>query len=235
DLLLVNAEHEFRAIGETGRLGQLCAFRALVFREHGEIVTAVSWARSALELLPPAQLNWRSICIGTLGLGEETFGHLDSAAERFAEARTMCEALGNRPFARANTILLAWVYLEKNELHRADVLFRQMLSEARAAGDLDDVGHILHGLAEIALSWNDLDAAWIDATEVVEITQAHPHESSYVDAMLILARVEHLRGQSDAAQVRCAALLAERAPAVLSADRQLNAAIAFEQARIALS
>src|SRR5262249_588959 len=80
---LVRAERGIRAVGETGRLGLLYAFHALLFRERGEIVTAVDRARAALELLPPAELNWRSICISTLGLGEETFGHLDNAAQRF--------------------------------------------------------------------------------------------------------------------------------------------------------
>src|SRR5262249_18253581 len=233
--LLLKAEHGIRAVGETGHLGQLYAFRALLLRESGDIVTAVGWAKAALELLPPTELNWRSICICTLGLGEEMFGHLDGATKRFAEARAMCEALGNRPFARANAILLGWVYLEKNDLHRAAALFRQILTEAKAISDLDDIGHILHGLADIALSWNDLDAAWAYANEVVEITRQYPHESTYVDAMLILARVEHLRAQNEAAQSRCAALLAGRTPAILSADKQLDTAIAFEQARLALA
>ncbi len=170
-----------------------------------------------------------------LGLGEENSGHLGSAAARYAEANALCEALGNRPFARGNTAMLGWIHLEQNELRHAATLFRQILTEARAIGDLDDVARTLHGLAEIALCWNDLDAAWAQAQEVIEVTRQYPHEPSHVYAQLILARVEQARGQSEAALARCAALLAGRPPAILSTEKQNDAAIAFEQACIALA
>lgn len=229
------AERGFKAAGKTGRLGQVFAFRALLLRERGEIAASVKWARAALEALPPQELTWRSMCVGNVGIGESTLGHLGNAAERFLEAQSMCEALGNRPFARANAALLGWVYMEQNELHRAAALFRGMLSDARAVGDLDDIGNALHGLAEIALCWNDLDAAWAQAQEVVDIAGQYPHQPFYILAVLILAQVEQARGYSEAALARCAALLAGRESAGAITEKRLNARIAVEQARIALA
>ncbi|MBA3943528.1 MAG: hypothetical protein H0X37_03080 [Herpetosiphonaceae bacterium] len=233
--LLIKALHGFSVAGETDRLGQVFAFRALLFRERSEIAAAVDCARVALEALPPHELNWRSICVGTLGLGEQGAGHLYRAGARFAEARAMCEHLGNRPFARANAIALSWILLEQNELQRAAPLFRQMLAEARAMGDIEDMANALHGLAEIALCENDLDAAWTKAEDVVDVMRQYPHESAHVDAALILARVEQAHGQSEAALARCAALLVRQERAILPAAMQLVARITFEQARIALA
>jgi LuxR family maltose regulon positive regulatory protein len=233
--LLVKAESGFIARGETGRLGQLYAFRALVFRERGEIINAVGRAKTALDLLSLTDLNWRGICISTLGLGEENAGHLAAAAARFEEACAMCESIDNRPFARANTVMLGWVYLEQNEPYRAGILFQQILAEARAMGDLDDVGHTLHGLAEIALCWNDLHAARAQAEEVVEVFSQYTHEPSHIAAVLILARLDQAQGQSEAALARCSVLLSGRTAATLTAERRINATITFEQACIALA
>lgn len=140
-----------------------------------------------------------------------------------------------RPFVRANTVMLGRALLEQNELNRAVLLFRQVLAEARVAGDLDDIAYTLLGLAEIALCWNDLDAAWAQAEEVATIMHQHPHAPGHIYAGLIQARVEQARGQSAAALARCARLLAKREPAFLPSDRSLLAQIAFEQARIALA
>lgn len=233
--LLARAERGFGDAGERGRLGQVFSFRALLLRERGAIAAALDWARAALDALPPAELNWRSICVATLGLGEQYAGRLAAAAALFDQARSMCEQLGNRPIARANAVMLVWILLEQNDLQRADTLLRQILAEARDVGDADDIAHCLYGLAEVALSWDDLDAAWAQASDVVDLTRAYPHELQYVSAVLCLARVEQARGQLEAASARCAALLAERQPALWPIEAELRAQIAFEQARIALA
>jgi LuxR family maltose regulon positive regulatory protein len=232
--LLGRAERGFRAAGETGQLGQVFTFRSLMLRDRGEIAAAVRWAKAALEALPPAELNWRSVCISTLAVGEQVAGRLRGASTLFGEALAMCEQAGNQQFARATTVMLGWGLLEHNEPQRAASLFRQTLAEARAIGDLDDISNALHGLAEIALCEHDLDAAWAQASEVVEAARQYPHQHYYVHAALILACVEQARGQSDAALTRCDALLRGFGVASLPADKQLVARITYEQARIAL-
>jgi LuxR family maltose regulon positive regulatory protein len=232
--LLARAEQGFRAAGTTGLLGLVFTFRSLMIRERGEIAAAVRWARAAIEALPPAELNWRSVCIGALAMGEHVTGRLRDASTLLGEALVMCEQVGNRQFARATTVMLGWVLLEQNEPQRAAPLFRQTLAEARAIGDLDDISNALHGLAELALCEHDLDAAWAQASEVVEAARHYPHQYYYVHAALILACVEQARGQSAAALTRCDALLSGLGVASLPADKQLVAQIAYEQARIAL-
>jgi LuxR family maltose regulon positive regulatory protein len=110
-----------------------------------------------------------------------------------------------------------------------------MLAEARAVGDLDDISQALYGLAEIGLCEHDLDAAWAQASEVVETARQYPHQHYYVNTALIMARVEQARGQREAALARCNALIRELGVASLPADKQLAARITYEQARIALA
>jgi LuxR family maltose regulon positive regulatory protein len=233
--LLGQAERGFRAAGETDQLGLLFTFRSLMLRERGEIAAAVRWARVALEALPPAELNWRSMCIGTLAMGEHVAGRLRDASTLFGAALAMCKQVGNQQFGRAATVMLGWCLVEQNKPQRAALLFRQTLAEARAMGDLDDVSNALYGLAEIALYEHDLDAAWAQASEVVEAARHYPHQHYYVHAALILARVEQARGQSKAALARCDAILRRLGVASLPADQQLVARITYEQARIALA
>jgi LuxR family maltose regulon positive regulatory protein len=233
--LFAQAERGFKIAGETGRLGQVFTFRALLLRERGEVAAAVGWSQAALEVLPPLELSLRSICLGVVGVGEQSAGSLSRAVALFTEAQAMCAQLDNRQFVRANAVMLGWALLEQNELNRAALLFRQILAEARLVGDLDDIAHTLLGLAEIALYWNDLDAAWAQAEEVMAIRHQHPHAPDHIYAALIQARVEQARGQSAAALARCARLLTKREPAFVPSDRSLVAQIAFEQARIALA
>src|SRR5262249_57931668 len=123
------AERGFRAVGETGQLGLVFTFRSLMVRERGEIAAAVRWARAALEALPPAELNWRSMCIGALAMGEHVAGRLRDASTLFGEALAMCERAGNQQFARAATAMLGWCLIEQNEPQHAALLLHQTLAE----------------------------------------------------------------------------------------------------------
>lgn len=232
--LLNRAERDFRARSDTDRQGQIHAFRALMYRQRGEIAAAVGWANAALDLLQPQELNWRSVCIGGLAIGEQYAGAPGKASALFTQAQAMCEQLGNRPFARANGGMLGGVLLEQNELHRAARIFAQIQAEARTVSDFDDVAHTAYGLADIALRWNDLDAAQAQAEEVLTVMQQFPHDGQPIVARVLLAHVEQARGEHAAALARCAALLAEIRHPVLPREKQIVAHVALEQARIAL-
>ena len=231
--LLNKAERAFRASGNTDRQGQIHAFRALMFRQRGEFAAAVGWAKAALALLQPEELNWRSVCIGGLAMGEQYAGALGNACALFVQAQAMCEQLGNQPFARANGGMLGGVLLEQNDLHRAARIFEQIQAEARTVSDFDDIAHTAYGLGDIALRWSDLDAAQARAEEVLVAVQQFPHDGQHIVAKVLLAHIEQARGDHAAALARCTALLGEIKPAVLPREKQLAAHAALEQARIA--
>jgi LuxR family maltose regulon positive regulatory protein len=232
--LLMNAERGFKMTAETYLLSQTYVIRAMLSRELGQLRQAVAWAETALPLLPDNEFMWRSVCVSTLGQSQEYDGHLSLAAARYAEAQRLCEKIGNDPFARANGIMVGRVYLEQNKFHQAVTLFRRILTEAKTVGDISDINHALCGLAEVALAWNDLDAAMRQAAEAIEVVRQYPHTSGYVAATLILASVEGARGAYEAARTRCESLLVGRASGDSLPGKQQSATIAFVQARLAL-
>lgn len=232
--LLDKAEKGFQAAGQSDLLGQVFALRALIIRERGDVEGGVRWAEAALEQLSEHELGWRNICLSTIGGGEQVAGHMSKAIELFAQARALCDTPDLRPLYRACGGMMGGAYVEQNELSRAGAIFRDMLAEARAFGDLDDVAHALQGLAQIALCRNELDTAWEYASEVVEVTQQHPHESYHIYSVLIQARVEQARGETESAMARCVAIQAKLEPAIMLMEKQFSAQIEYEQALISV-
>jgi LuxR family maltose regulon positive regulatory protein len=227
--LLELAEQGFSARGQTVYLGRVLGFRGMLAQQLGLMDDGGRWSAAALDLLPESDIVWRSICLCGLGSAEMHTGHVSRAATRFAEARGLCEPGGLDSFARISSGLLGWALLEQGDVRRAASLFRGMLAAARRHDDIDDVGHALHGLAEIGLWQNDLDDARSLAEEVLQVAHEFPYVDFYIYAALVLARIDLALGQADAALARCEALLGE------ATDRQPQVEVELQAATIALS
>jgi LuxR family transcriptional regulator, maltose regulon positive regulatory protein len=207
--LLDMAEQGWRREGNTPRLGEVFALRALAARQRGERLQSLTWARQALASLSTEDLPWRSVSLNVVGTEELLSGRLDAGRKAILEAHALSEAVGNPYGTRATTNMLAGVYFERGELHRAAVCYRQVLAEARAQEDRDDIGHAQLGLAQLFYEWNELEAAQQAAQEVFDLGQQLADEEFRTQATLVLARVEHARGESTSAQQRLAALLSQ--------------------------
>lgn len=231
---LQRAEHGFKHFGNSAMLGYVYAVRSLLDREQDRLAPAVQWAEAALALLPPLEFTWRSLCISMIGQAEHFAGQLGRAADRNAEARAVSEKNADEPLARLHSIALGQVYIEQNKYHEACALLLHVLDESKVVGDIADTSQALAGLATISLAWNELETAWAQAAEAVEIMSHYPHAPSYSNALLLLARVELARGEGAAALRRCEALLAAHGPGSSLPEQQLHANIAFVQATIAL-
>jgi LuxR family transcriptional regulator, maltose regulon positive regulatory protein len=201
------AEQSWRREGNTRRLAEVFAFRALVTRRQGAIREAITWATQALAWLPADEAMWRSTCLSVLGIGELLEGRLDLAKKALQEAIVICEALENRTFARANMGMLSWVYSEQGELNRACEYFRQLLIEAREEPDNDDICHALIALAQLSYERNELQIAEQQAHEALDLSHELADEGLRVQATLVLARVLYAQGQKIQAQQRLSELL----------------------------
>src|SRR5207247_8675127 len=104
---------------------------------------------------------------------------------------------------------LGAVYVEQGELHHAGAHRRQTLEEARQQGDRDDVAHAQIGLMQLSYEWNALEAAAQQAREAFEIGEQLADDEFLSQAALMLAQIEHARGQIAAAQQRVATLLGQ--------------------------
>lgn len=227
------AEQGWRRTGTLSRLGEVFAFRSLLARQQGELTQAVAWARQALAWLPEEELAWRSVSLSVVGAGELLDGQVALAQELFEEGRACCEALGNRSFTRATSGMLSEVYVEQGKLHLAAEQFRQLLAEARAQEDRDDIGRVQLALAQLFYEWNDLQASRLAAQEALELSRLLSNEEVEVRAALVLARIEHAQGQTTLARQRLTNLLTRippsRSPLLTRLSREVLAMQAMLQ------
>jgi LuxR family transcriptional regulator, maltose regulon positive regulatory protein len=153
------------------------------------------------------EMAWRGASLSSIGTGEHFAGRLDVARKLLIEARAISEAIENWGFTRAIIGMLSEVYIEQGELHQAAANIRQTLAQARQQGDYDDVAHAQIGMMQLSYEWNALEAAEQQAHEAFAISEQLDDLEFQAQATLMLARIEHARGQSAAAQQRVASLL----------------------------
>lgn len=232
--MLQMAIEDFKAAGDIPRAGGALTFRSLIAREQGRIGAAMEYAREGIAWLPADEQEWRMLGLNVIGMGKLINGELEEARTIFLGLCSLCEGLGNRAILRANSALLTLVYYEQGKLHQTATFFEQMLAEAREENDYDDIAHSSLLLAWHAYEWNDLQVADQRARESLELGQKIGNEEFQVLAELVLARIEHIRGETAHARQRCTALLA-RLPAISPLRHRLHREIQLAQASFALA
>lgn len=233
------AEESYRAQSNLPKLGEVFAFRALAAWRQDDATQAACYARQALTWLSKEQQAWRGLSLSVVGKAELLYnGRVNVARGMLEEAYMLCEATNNQHFrlSRATTNMLARAFFEQGELHRAFEYYQGALSEAREGSThSDDMAHALSGLAHIAYERNELETAQQQAEEVLAIGQYLAQELHEVRAILLLARIQHARGETAAARQRLGALLA-RIPATQPDHAPpLSREILTLQARLALA
>lgn len=219
---------------DTARRGLVYAFRALLANMDGQIDEAMKWAGKSLELLPDDEHHWRGMVLNVFGSYELYNGQIDQAKRYLNEARYNSDALGNRNFTRANMGLLAYAYWDQGELNQANEYFSLVLAEAREINDQDDITHSQLGLAWLSYEWNNLEAAWQQAQEVLDINLKISGTSNLAEAHLIQAQVLRARGQLDQAQQRLSSLLNQVQHPMSVIDYQQYRAVRLAQAQFYL-
>jgi LuxR family maltose regulon positive regulatory protein len=207
--LLERAEAGLAEQGDRVAVGKVYAFRALILRECDAIAESVANARLALERLPAGELAWRSIALDAIGLGALADGALAEAGAALQEALECCEQIGNRLWVRANLGMLSYVLLERGSLRQAHARFLEMLAEAREQNDADDIGRVQLALGHIGYERNQLEAAWQAATEAYELGEHLQSDQVWVQAALLLARIQQAQGDLWQAQQRLYVTLAK--------------------------
>ncbi len=233
--LLQVAEQQWRDANNTAKLAEVFAFRALLDRQEGKLLSAVTWARQALAWLPQEDHTWRNLSLTVVGIGELLGGTLSTARATLLEALGLSELQGNTLYARATRGMLSGVSIEQGELRHACEQLRQIQAEARAQEDRDDIAHTQLALAQIMYQWNDLQAAEQATHEALEIGKAMQVEEFQFRATLRLALIEHARGQSMQAQQRLIAWLARGQVPTTPFSYQLTREVQAILARIQLA
>jgi LuxR family maltose regulon positive regulatory protein len=233
--LLQVAEAHWREANNTARLGSVFAFRALLARQEGHLLQAVSWARQSLAWLPLDERVWRTLSLTVVGHGELLEGNLDQARALFLESLVLSDRQGNQTYARATRGMLAGVSIEYGELHHAAEQFHQIQAEARIQEDYDDIAHAQLGLAQLAYQWNRLDEAEQAAQEALTIGEQFHQEEFLAYASIHLARIEHARGNSFQARQRLNSWLARHPTPLSPFSFQLSREVQATLVRIQLA
>jgi len=232
--LLQIAEQHWRDANNTAKLAEIFSFQALLARQEGNLLQAITWAKQALAWLPPEERTWRNLALTDLGIGELLEGSLENARGFLLEALKLSEQQNNLTYARAARGMLSGVSIEQGELRHADEALRQMQAEARAQEDPDDIARTQLALARIAYQWNKLEEAHQAASEALALGEEMNMEESQALATIHLALIEHALGQSAQAQQRLTAWLARGHTPTTLASYQLARAVEAALARIQL-
>ena len=233
--LLDEAEVGLRATNNLPRLGEVHAYRAFMRRNRGQIREATVYARQALDWLPPDALVWRTLSLSVVGTSEVFDGQYHKAQQTLVQSQAFTEAIGNRTLIRAHLGMRSGAFFEQAQLHQAAAYCRQILAEAREEGDRDDIAHALLSLAGLAYEWNDLETASEYAPEAFTLGEQLAHEPFQVYATIVLARVQHVRGQIIPAQQRLTTMIARLSPQQSPLVYRLHRELLAWLARIALA
>ncbi len=231
--LLQVAEQKWRDANNTAKLAKVFSFRALLARQDGKMLQAMTWARQALAWLPQDDHTWRNLSLTVVGVGEILGGNLTTARNFLLEALALSEKQGNLIYARATRGMLAGASLEQGELSRAAEQLRQMQAEARVQDDHDDIARTQLALARIAYQRNNLEQAEQAAHEALEIGERMNVGEFHALATVLLALIEYARNQTMPAQQRLTAWLAQSqvptSPHRSQLAREVQATLAFFQ------
>ncbi|GER91227.1 HTH-type transcriptional regulator MalT [Dictyobacter vulcani] len=233
--LLQMAEQYWRDANNIEKLAEVFAFRALLARQEGNILPAVTWARQALAWLPATERTWRNLALTVVGVGEILTGDLMAARRILLEALTLSEQQGNLLYARATRGMLSGASFELGELRHTAEQLRQILHEARIQEDRDDITRMQLGLANIYYQWNQLEEARQAAQEAFELSEQTHTEDTLAHTTMCLASIEQAQGQTEQAQQRLTAWLVRMQTPTTAQSNQLSREVRSMLARFQLA
>jgi LuxR family maltose regulon positive regulatory protein len=224
------AEAAWRELGDTPRLGQIAALRAMVAFWQDDRASTFAHSRQALELLPEHDLLYRSVALLYIGYEALQAGDLDTAQRVGLEARTLYEVIQNPHGTLAALHLFGELYYQRGELDQAEQCYRRIYEQAVGGAEmLDDRGYALAGLGAIAYERDELELAEQQSSQAIELAKQRHTEALLVQATLVWCRARCASGDTAAGQRGLQALAIQaRNPAALRE-------IACAQARLALA
>jgi LuxR family transcriptional regulator, maltose regulon positive regulatory protein len=214
-------------------LGTIAAARAHCANSQGDTHSAAENARQALDLLPDCSSISQSIrSVSTSILGDASWinGNLDEATRAYNEAiRIGREARNLHMIIIANSNL-GDILMEQGQLHRAgDIYTRALQMAVRPDGQRSPLaGKLYAGLGRLAYEHNQLNVADQYIHECIDLCRQWGEVDLQAIACAMLARLEQVRGNSEAAQeaVREAEQLAGEHPLFSRRSIQLKSDLA---------
>ncbi len=155
-----------------GLLGRIAVIRAYMLTRTGDLLRAVTFSKQALKLLPPEDLNWRSVAATTLGMGNIT-GTLAEQQQAFVEAMKISKTAGNVYYHIFAGSCLGSIMFRRCQLKEAENLNRQLLSLAIENGieQTGIAGSLYGSLGSILCEWNDFEKGMRLISKGIELSE----------------------------------------------------------------
>ena len=180
-------------------LGQVLAIRALVARRKSDTNRAVELSQRALELIPPDNLNLKTIVSANLHSALLESGDFDQMENSLKTVQYMAQVAEN-PYIRflmlANQSALAMM---RGQLHLAHNINVQILrlTESEGLSRLAPLPHIR--LGRVFYFWNDLAKARYQVNGGLQLATPVEHATQMVNGFMTLAFIENAEGQFESA------------------------------------
>jgi LuxR family maltose regulon positive regulatory protein len=198
-------------------LGAAAAVRAYEANWRGDTCLAASLAQQALEHLPdsdPLSRSLRSLATDILGDASWMNGDLEAAKHAYTEAERISRTAGNMHMAIIVNAHLAEILMEQGQLHQAARTFAETLQMAtRPDGQRSPWAETAYaGLSKISYEWNRLEEAAQYARQCIELRSQWGSFETQATAYVMLAQLEHHRGDPEKARnaMRAAGQLGRR-------------------------
>ena len=185
--------------------GTIAAARAHCANSQGDTHSAAEYARHALELLPDCSSisqSIRSVATSILGDASWINGNLEEATRAYTEAIRIGREAGNLHMVIIANSNLADILMEQGQLHKAADTYTHSLQMAvRPDGQRSPLaGKLCAGLGRLAYERNQLNDADQYIHQCIDLCRQWGEIDLQAIACAMLARLEQVRGNPEAAQ-----------------------------------
>ena len=172
--------------------GYIATVRAHYALTNEEIPRVIEQAQKALRLLPEDDYFTRGTAAIALGGAHWGMGDASSAERAFAECASNAMKGGYHYRASSALCYVGMQQVKQAKLLKAEETFREALALSQGPGGrrFPNAGYPLAKLGELACEWNDLERAWRDVHDGMELCTQLGHVDLQAEAYVALARVQ---------------------------------------------
>jgi LuxR family maltose regulon positive regulatory protein len=159
-------------LDEAGLRGRIAVIRAYMSTRAGDLSDTIHLSSQALKLLPPKDLNWRSVAATLLGFGQGS-ERLVEAQQAFGEAIKISSEAGNIYYHIFAGSCLASIMMKRGKLKEAKDFSRQMLNLAIENGieQTGIAGSLYGNWGTILCEWNDFEEGLRLINKGIEVSE----------------------------------------------------------------